>query len=42
MGKRGPAKTPTNIAVLHGERKDRINQAEPKPGTLSVDPPRGQ
>ncbi|MEU7787674.1 phage terminase small subunit P27 family [Amycolatopsis sp. NPDC049159] len=39
MGERGPAKTPTNIAVLHGHRKDRINQNEPKPGALAVEPP---
>jgi P27 family predicted phage terminase small subunit len=31
MGKRGPAKTPTQVAVLHGYRKDRINATEPKP-----------
>lgn len=39
MGARGPAKKPTNIAVLHGERKDRINQNEPKPSVLVVEPP---
>lgn len=31
MGKRGPAKTPTKLAVLRGERKDRLNFDEPLP-----------
>lgn len=31
MGRRGPAPTPTNLRVLHGEKRYRINQAEPKP-----------
>lgn len=30
MGKRGPAPKPTNLRVLHGDRKDRINVDEPK------------
>lgn len=29
MGKRGPAPKPTNVRLLHGDRKDRINTAEP-------------
>lgn len=40
MGKRGPRKTPTQVAILHGYRKDRINQQEPKPDTtVEVKPP---
>lgn len=39
MGKRGPAKTPTNLAVLRGERKDRVNTDEPKPSMLEIGPP---
>jgi P27 family predicted phage terminase small subunit len=35
----GRPKKPTNIAVLHGDRKDRINTAEPKPSLLEVAPP---
>ncbi len=31
MGKRGPAPKPTNLRLLHGDRKDRINTAEPIP-----------
>lgn len=31
MGKRGPAPKPTALRVLHGDRKDRINTAEPTP-----------
>lgn len=30
MGARGPKKRPTNLALLHGERKDRINTDEPQ------------
>ncbi len=29
MGKRGPARTPTALAVVRGERRDRINTREP-------------
>jgi P27 family predicted phage terminase small subunit len=39
MGKRGPSKTPTEVAQLHGYRKDRINQNEPKPDATEVKPP---
>jgi P27 family predicted phage terminase small subunit len=39
MGQRGPSKRPTKLALLHGERKDRINQNEPQPADLSVEPP---
>lgn len=39
MGKRGPAKTPTNLAVLRGERKDRINTHEPVPPEGDLTPP---
>jgi P27 family predicted phage terminase small subunit len=31
MGKRGPQPKPTNLRVLHGDRKDRINTEEPVP-----------
>lgn len=31
MGKRGPAKTPTKLALVKGERSDRVNEAEPEP-----------
>lgn len=31
MGKRGPAGKPTNLRMLHGDRKDRINTDEPIP-----------
>lgn len=31
MGKRGPAPKPTNLRLLHGDRKDRINEDEPVP-----------
>lgn len=39
MGRRGPAKTPTELALVRGERKDRINTDEPKPSKLEVAPP---
>jgi len=39
MATTGRPKKPTNLAVLHGDRKDRINTAEPKPSTLTVEPP---
>lgn len=39
MGKRGPAKTPTQVAVLHGYRKDRINHTEPRPDPIEIKPP---
>lgn len=38
MGKRGPAKTPTNLAVVRGVRKDRVNTSEPKPSTSVTAP----
>ncbi len=31
MGKRGPQPKPTQLRLLHGDRKDRINTAEPVP-----------
>ena len=41
MGKRGPAAKPTNLRVLHGDRKDRINTHEPQPReALPVSPGR--
>lgn len=39
MGKRGPTKRPTNLALLHGERKDRVNQDEPMAPAGTPDPP---
>ncbi len=39
MGKRGPAPKPTQLRVLHGDRKDRINTDEPQPDTGEVLPP---
>lgn len=40
MGKRGPAPKPTALRVLHGDREDRINRAEPLPGESAIVPPR--
>ena len=41
MGQRGPAKRPTNLAILHGEtRPSRVNHNEPKPDTGDIVPPR--
>jgi P27 family predicted phage terminase small subunit len=31
MGRRGPQPKPTNLRLLHGDRKDRINVNEPQP-----------
>jgi P27 family predicted phage terminase small subunit len=31
MGRRGPPPKPTNVRLLHGDRKDRINLLEPLP-----------
>ncbi|TQE35464.1 phage terminase small subunit P27 family [Streptomyces ipomoeae] len=39
MGKRGPAPKPTQLRVLHGDRKDRINADEPTPDVGEVLPP---
>ncbi len=41
MGKRGPAKTPTKVRLLRGERRpSQINYLEPKPTVLeALDPP---
>lgn len=36
MGKRGPAPKPTNVRKLHGDRQDRINDAEPQPAEMEV------
>jgi len=41
MGKRGPAPKPTALRVLHGDRKDRINDREPKPRAALPEPPEG-
>lgn len=39
MARTGRPKKPTNLAVLHGDRQDRINSHEPKPSSLEVAPP---
>lgn len=39
MGTTGRPKKPTNLSVLHGDRKDRINQSEPSPAVSGVAPP---
>lgn len=39
MGKRGPAPKPTQLRVLHGDRKDRINTDEPQPSAGEIAPP---
>ncbi|GGN47282.1 phage terminase small subunit P27 family [Streptomyces fuscichromogenes] len=39
MGKRGPAGKPTALRVLHGDRKDRINDAEPQPDAGDITAP---
>lgn len=36
MGKRGPAPKPTNLRLLHGDRKDRINTDEPVPADVDI------
>lgn len=40
MGKRGPAPKPTALRLLHGDRTDRINDAEPVPSTVDAVPPK--
>ena len=39
MGRRGPAPKPTALRVLHGDRADRVNAAEPRPADLDIEPP---
>lgn len=39
MGKRGPGKTPTHLALLSGRRADRINTNAPAPSELEVSCP---
>lgn len=39
MGRRGPAPKPTSLRVLHGDRADRINRAEPRPRDIAPDRP---
>lgn len=36
MGKRGLAAKPTPLRILHGDRPDRINEAEPVPPTQEI------
>ncbi len=40
MGKRGPAKMPTKLKLLHGEKRaERLNRDAPQPGGKPVMPP---
>ena len=39
VGRRGPAGAPTNVRILRGDRKDRINAHEPVPATMVVEAP---
>ena len=39
MGKRGPQAKPTPLRILHGDRPDRINDAEPVPPTGEIECP---
>jgi P27 family predicted phage terminase small subunit len=39
MGRRGPAPKPTSLRLLHGDRKDRINTAEPRPRNMPPERP---
>jgi P27 family predicted phage terminase small subunit len=36
VGKRGPSGKPTQLRILHGDRKDRINDAEPVPPEAEI------
>ena len=39
MTERGRPRKPTNLKILHGDRKDRINTSEPVPAKGAVVPP---
>lgn len=39
MGKRGPARKPTQLALLHGDRKDRVNLDAPAAPEGVAEPP---
>lgn len=39
MGRSGPSPKPTALRLLHGDRKDRINQREPVPSAEPMTPP---
>lgn len=39
MGKRGPKQTPTELKLVRGTRKDRINKDEPQPQELRAECP---
>jgi P27 family predicted phage terminase small subunit len=41
MGKRGPVGAPTNLRLLRGDAKCRINDREPTPRDILPEPPRG-
>ncbi|MFG1873379.1 phage terminase small subunit P27 family [Sphaerisporangium sp. NPDC049003] len=39
VGSRGPAPKPTNLRLLHGDRKDRVNTSEPVPAEVEIKMP---
>jgi P27 family predicted phage terminase small subunit len=39
VGARGPGKTPTNLALVRGQRQDRINSNSPEPSAIEVKSP---
>jgi P27 family predicted phage terminase small subunit len=39
VGARGPGRTPTNLAIVRGQRQDRINSNSPEPSAIEVKPP---
>lgn len=39
MGARGPGRTPTNLALVRGQRSDRINSNSPEPSAVEVKAP---
>lgn len=41
MGARGPAGKPTSLRLLHGDRKSRVNTAEPRPRDVPLTKPDG-
>jgi P27 family predicted phage terminase small subunit len=41
VGRRGPAKKPRALRLLHGDRADRINDYEPVPSVEPLLPPEG-
>jgi P27 family predicted phage terminase small subunit len=41
MGKRGPARKPTQLAILHGDQPCRVNMNTPQPNDAPLEPPDG-